>query len=64
MRKTCQQSKDDNPNWLEKVILTELNRIEYNFIECFLDGDRILKFRDNISYDGIKIASYSSEVIN
>jgi len=64
MRKTCKQSKDNNPNWLEKIILPELNRMEYNFTECFLGGDRILIFRDNISFDGIKIASYSSEVIN
>ena len=63
-RKTCKQSKDSNPNWLEKVILPELNRIEYNFTECFLgDGDKILKFKDNISFDGIKIASYSTDVI-
>ena len=65
MRKSCYQSKKDNPNWLEKIILPKLNRIEYNFTECFLDsGDRILKFKDNISFDGIKIASYSCEVIN
>jgi len=63
MRKRCEQSKNDNPNWLEKVILLELNRIEYNFTECFLGGG-ILKFKDNISFDEIKIASYSSEVTN
>ena len=62
-RKNCKQSKDSNPNWLEKVILPELNRIEYNFTECFLGGG-ILKFKDNILFDGKKIASYSSEVIN
>lgn len=64
MRKNCYQSKDSNPNWLEKIILPELNRIEYNFTECFLgSGDRILRFVDNISYDGNKLVSYSSEVI-
>ena len=63
MRKTCKQSKDNNPNWLGKTTLPELNRIEYNFTECFLGGG-ILKFKDNILFDGIKIASYSSEVIN
>ena len=63
MRKTCKQSKDDNPNWLEKTTLPELNRIEYDFTECFLGGG-ILKFKDNMLFDGIKIASYSSEVIN
>ena len=63
MRKTCKQSKDDNPNWLEKVVLPELNRIEYNFTECFLGGG-ILKFKDNILFDGKKIVSYSSEVVN
>ena len=61
MRKNCYQSKKDNPNWLEKIVLPELNRIEYNFTECFLGGG-ILKFKDNILFDGIKIASYSSEV--
>ena len=60
-RKNCKQSKDSNPNWLEKVIPPELNRIEYNFTECFLGGG-ILKFKDNILFDGKKIASYSSEV--
>ena len=63
MRKTCKQSKDGNPNWLEKTTLPELNRIEYNFTECFLNSS-ILKFKDNILFDGIKIASYSTEVIN
>ena len=56
MRKTCKQSKDDNPNWLEKATLPELNRIEYNFTECFLGGG-ILKFKDNILFDGKKIVS-------
>lgn len=64
MRKRLEQSRLDNPNWLEKINLLELKRIEYNFTECFLGGDRILKFKDNILFDGIKIASYSSEVIN
>ena len=63
MRKTCKQSKDNNPNWLEKNTLPELNRIEYNFTECFLGGG-ILKFKDNILFNGKKIVSYSSEVIN
>ena len=61
MRKNCYQSKKDNPNWGEKVVLPELNRIEYNFTECFLGGG-ILKFKDNILFDGKKIVSYSSEV--
>ena len=63
MRKRCEQSKRDNPDWLEKTTLPELNRIEYNFTECFLGGG-ILKFKDNILFDGKKIVSYSSEVIN
>ena len=63
MRKTCKQSKDSNPNWLGKTTLPELNRIEYNFTECFLGGG-ILKFKDNILFDGKKIVSYSSGVIN
>ena len=61
MRKNCYQSKKDNPNWLGKTTLPELNRIEYNFTECFLGGG-ILKFKDNILFDGNKIVSYSSEV--
>ena len=63
MRKTCKQSKDNNPNWLGKTTLPELNRIEYNFTECFLGGG-ILKFKDNILFDGKKIVSCSSGVIN
>lgn len=63
MRKRLEQSRLDNPNWLEKINLPELNRIEYDFTECFLGGG-ILKFKDNILFDEIKIASYSSEVIN
>ena len=63
MRKTCKQSKDSNPNWLKKTTLPELNRIEYNFTECFLGGG-ILRFKDNILFDGKKIVSYSSGVIN
>ena len=63
MRKRLEQSRFDNPNWLEKINLQELKRIELNFTECFLNSS-ILKFKDNILFDGIKIVSYSSEVIN
>ena len=61
MRKRLEQSRLDNPNWLEKINLLELKRIELNFTECFLGGG-ILKFKDNILFDGKKIVSYSSEV--
>ena len=65
MRKTCKQSKDNNPNWLEKINLQELKRIELNFTECFSDSNnKVLKFIDNILFDGKKIVSYSSKVIN
>ena len=65
MRKTCKQSKDNNPNWLGKITLPELKRIELNFTECLSDSnDKVLKFIDNILFDGKKIVSYSSEVVN
>jgi hypothetical protein len=64
-RKRLEQSRLDNPNWLQKINLQELKRIELNFTECFSDSnDKVLKFVDNILFDGKKIVSYSSEVIN
>lgn len=65
MRKRCEQSKNDNPNWLKKINLQELRRIELNFTECFSDSnEKVLKFVDDILFDGKKMVSYSSEVIN
>ena len=62
-RKICEQSRLDNPNWSDRINLQELKRIELNFTECFSDSnDKVLKFVDNILFDGKKIASYSSEV--
>jgi len=64
MRKRLEQSRLDNPNWLEKINLPELNRMEYNFTECFSENNgKVLKFVDNILFDGEKIVSYSSETI-
>ena len=64
-RKRLEQSRLDNHNWLEKINLLELKRIELNFTECLLDNnDKVLKFVDNILFDGKKIVSYSSEVLN
>jgi len=61
-RKTCNQSKNDNPNWLEKTTLPELNRIEYNFTECFLDGSlKAMKFSDKQMLGDGKILGYSCE---
>lgn len=65
MRKTCGQSKNNDLNWLNKVILPELNRFEYSFVEHIIDSpNRIFKFKDNILFDGKKIASYSCSVNN
>lgn len=65
MRKTCSQSKNNDLNWLNKVILPELNRFEYSFVEHIIDlPNRIFKFKDNILFDGEKIASYSCSVNN
>ena len=65
MRKRLEQSRLDNPSWSDRINLQELKRIELNFTECFSDSnDKVLKFVDNILFDGIKIVSYSSEVIN
>lgn len=65
MRKTCGQSKNNDLNWLNKVILPELNRFEYSFVEHIIDlPNRTFKFKDNILFDGEKIASYSCSVNN
>lgn len=65
MRKSCKQSRNDNPNWLEKINLAELKRIELNFTKCFSNSnEKVLRFVDNILFDGKKIVSYSSEVVN
>ena len=43
MRKRLEQSRLDNPNWLQKINLQELKRIELNFTECFSDNnDKVL----------------------
>ena len=62
MRKSCYQSKKDNPNWGEKIILPELNRIEYNFTECFLDySPKVMKFSDKQILGDGKMLGYSCE---
>ena len=62
-RKTCKQSKDSNPNWLEKVLLPDLNKLDYNITECFTSlGDKVVKFEDrHLSCCG-KCVSYSCSV--
>lgn len=62
-RKTCKQSRDGNPNWLEKILLPDLNKIDYNLTECFISfGDKVVKFEDKHLSDGGKCVSYSCSV--
>ena len=59
-RKTCKQSKDNNPNWGKKVLLPDLNKLDYNITECFISlEDKIIKFGDKHLSDGGKCVSYS-----
>ena len=62
-RKTCAQSKNDNPNWLEKIDLEVAERIVKNQVEVFLSGDpKIMRFEDSIiSYGGV-VGGYSCSV--
>ena len=62
MRKRLEQSRLDNPNWLNKINLPELNRIEYSFTECFLDDNaKVMKFSDKQILGDGKILGYSCE---
>ena len=63
-RKTCAQSKNDNPNWGEKIDLDNPQKKVKLITECFISsGPKVMKFEDStLSYGGI-VSGYSCSVI-
>ena len=63
-RKTCIQSKNDNPNWGEKVNLDNPQSETKLITECFISsGPKVLKFEDSVvSYGGV-VSGYSCTTI-
>lgn len=62
-RQNCKQSKDNNPNWLERILLPDLNRIDSNITECFTSfGDKVVMFEDKHLSDDGRCVSYSCSV--
>lgn len=60
-RPSCKQSKDNNPNWGEKIELPETTSTEVSGVICFADGrDKpIGKYRDSRLDCNEKMVSYS-----
>jgi hypothetical protein len=65
MRKTCNQSKNDNPNWGEKLQTECSIRNTFNITECFVGDPKVVKFRDDliVNSSGLNMA-YSSIGMN
>ena len=64
MRKTCKQSKDDNPNWDEKINLEATIVVPISITECFIgDGPKIMKFTDKQMLGSSGVLSHSCEVL-
>ena len=62
MRKTCKQSKDDNPNWGKKINLEATTVVPISITECFIgDGPKVMKFTDKQMLGGPGVLSYSCE---
>ena len=62
MRKTCQQSKDDNPDWGKKINLEATTVVPISITECFIgDGPKIMKFTDRQIFGSSGMLSYSCE---
>ena len=62
MRKTCQQSKDDNPNWGKKIDLEATTVVPISITECFIgDGPKVMKFTDKQIFGISGVLSYSCE---
>ena len=63
MRKSCYQSKKDNPNWGEKIECESMVKINYQITECFIGNPPVLRFNDNLitNIDGLNL-SYSCSV--
>lgn len=51
-RKTCTQSKNDNPNWGAKIDLDNPQSKIIEITECFISsGSKVIKFSDTtVSY--------------
>ena len=65
MRKTCQQSKDDNPDWGKKINLEATTVVPISITECFIgDGPKVMKFTDKQMLGGSGVLSYSCEGLN
>ena len=62
-RKTCVQSKNDNPSWGEKIELNNPQGKTSSITECFIsNGPKVMKFEDTvISYGGV-VGGYSCTV--
>ena len=64
MRKTCKQSKDDNPNWGKKINLEATTVVPISITECFIgDGPKVMKFTDKQMLGSSGVLSYSCEVL-
>ena len=62
MRKTCKQSKDDNPDWGKKINLEATTVVPISITECFIgDGPKIMKFTDKQMLGSSGVLSYSCE---
>ena len=62
MRKTCKQSKDDNPDWGKKINLEVTTVVPISITECFIgDGPKVMKFTDKQMFGSSCILSYSCE---
>ena len=65
MRKRLEQSRLDNPNWLEKIENELSERFVKEQAEIILySSPSVLKFKDSTIVGGKGILSYSSEVVN
>ena len=62
MRKTCKQSKDNNPDWGKKINLEATTVVSISITECFIgDGPKVMKFTDNQIFGSSGVLSYSCE---
>ena len=62
MRKTCKQSKDNNPNWGEKINLGDTTVNTISITECFIgDGPKVMMFTDKQMLGSSGMLSYSCE---
>ena len=62
MRKTCKQSKDNNPNWGKKIDLEATTVVPVSITECFIgDGPKVMKFTDKQMLGSSGVLSYSCE---